>query len=179
MDLSTIVNIILCILSFALAAISVVTVVITLKQNNQMIESTSRPYIAVSFDIMNTGSNRSVFVIKNYGQSSAYIDEFSFNDVIQNHSQPGIPLEKLFDCIPNSSIAPSQKIIIPVGEISDFEYTDIAIFTVKYSYCDKKYEDTFRIPIGEYRKYVKVRHNNTDEQRNISYTLQEIAERII
>ena len=38
MDTSTIVNIILCVLSFILAAISVVTVVITLRQNNKMIE---------------------------------------------------------------------------------------------------------------------------------------------
>lgn len=179
MDLSTIVNIVLSILSFVLAAISVVTVVITLKQNNQMIESTSRPYIAISFDVMNTGSNRSVFIIKNYGQSSAYIDDFSFNDVISKHSQPGIPLVKLFDFIPNSSIAPNQKIIIPVDEISKFDFTDIAVFSVKYSYCNKKYEDTFHIPIGEYRKFTKVRHDNSNVQKNISYTLQEIAERII
>ena len=37
MDVATIVNIILCILSFILAVISVVTVVITLRQNNKMI----------------------------------------------------------------------------------------------------------------------------------------------
>lgn len=38
MDVSTIVNIILCVLSFILAVVSVVTVVITLRQNNRMIE---------------------------------------------------------------------------------------------------------------------------------------------
>ena len=42
MDVSTIVNIILCVLSFILAAISVVTVVITLRQNNKMIEESTR-----------------------------------------------------------------------------------------------------------------------------------------
>ena len=45
MDTSTIVNIILCVLSFILAAISVVTVVITLRQNNKMIEESTRPVI--------------------------------------------------------------------------------------------------------------------------------------
>ena len=45
MDVSTIVNIILCVLSFILAAISVVTVVITLRQNNKMIEESTRPFI--------------------------------------------------------------------------------------------------------------------------------------
>ena len=47
MDLSVEVNIILCILSFVLALVSVVTVVITLRQNNKMIESTSRPYVGI------------------------------------------------------------------------------------------------------------------------------------
>ena len=43
MDLATKVNIALCILSFILAAISVVTVVITLRQNNKMISESTRP----------------------------------------------------------------------------------------------------------------------------------------
>ena len=50
MDISTIVNIILCVLSFILAAISVVTVVITLRQNNKMIEESTRPVISVYTD---------------------------------------------------------------------------------------------------------------------------------
>lgn len=42
MDLSTKVNIVLSVLSFILAVISIVTVVITLRQNNKMIENSSR-----------------------------------------------------------------------------------------------------------------------------------------
>ena len=45
MDIGIIVNIILSVLSFALAAISVITVVITLKQNNKMLEANSKPYV--------------------------------------------------------------------------------------------------------------------------------------
>ena len=47
MDISTIVNIILCVLSFLLAVISVVTVIITLKQNSKMIEESSRAVISI------------------------------------------------------------------------------------------------------------------------------------
>ena len=50
MDLSTKVNIALCVLSFVLAFISVVTVVLTLIQNNKMIENSTRPYICIYFD---------------------------------------------------------------------------------------------------------------------------------
>ena len=49
MDISVIVNIALCILSFILAVISVVTVVVTLRQNSKMIENATRPYINQPF----------------------------------------------------------------------------------------------------------------------------------
>lgn len=41
MELSTRIDIILCVLSFILAATSVITVILTLKQNNRMIEASS------------------------------------------------------------------------------------------------------------------------------------------
>lgn len=47
MDFSTKVNIILAVLSFLLAVISIVTVVITLRQNHTMIENATRPYLCI------------------------------------------------------------------------------------------------------------------------------------
>ena len=47
MQITDWINVILCILSFALAIISVITVIITLRQNNKMIENTRRPYIVI------------------------------------------------------------------------------------------------------------------------------------
>ena len=61
------INVVLCILSFILAGISVVTVVITLKQNNKMIESSTRAYIAVSGQSINVQSGEFLLVVKNYG----------------------------------------------------------------------------------------------------------------
>ena len=61
MDVSTIVNIVLCVLSFILAVISVVTVVITLRQNNRMIEESTRPFIsAVSYTHLTLPTNSRV-----------------------------------------------------------------------------------------------------------------------
>ena len=64
MDISTIVNIILCVLSFILAAISVVTVVITLRQNNKMIEESTRPVISVYTDEINAGNPFFYLIVK-------------------------------------------------------------------------------------------------------------------
>lgn len=47
MTVSDWINLSLSILSFILAVISVVTVVITLRQNHKMIEESNRPYITV------------------------------------------------------------------------------------------------------------------------------------
>ena len=77
MDVSVIVNIILCVLSFVLAAISVVTVVITLKQNSRMIENSTRPYIVVYSEKTNIGFPTYYLCVKNLGQSGATISQFS------------------------------------------------------------------------------------------------------
>ena len=67
MDVATIINIILCVLSFILAVISVVTVVITLRQNNKMIEESTRPVISIYTDEINAGNPLFYLVVKNFG----------------------------------------------------------------------------------------------------------------
>ena len=76
MSISDIINIILCILSFVLAAISVITVVITLKQNSKMIENSTRPYITIYGKKTECGILKYFLVIKNFGSSGAVITDF-------------------------------------------------------------------------------------------------------
>ena len=76
MEISDIINIILCILSFLLAVISVVTVILTLKQNNKMIENSTRPYIVIYSKITNFQNQLYYLIIKNMGQTGAEIVNF-------------------------------------------------------------------------------------------------------
>lgn len=76
MEVDIWVNTVLCILSFILAVISVVTVVLTLKQNNRMIEESTRPCISVYTDEINTGNPFFYLIVKNFGKSPAYITKF-------------------------------------------------------------------------------------------------------
>ena len=55
-DIATRVNIWLCIFSIILAAISIVTVIITLRQNNKMIEASTKPVISVYTQEINSGN---------------------------------------------------------------------------------------------------------------------------
>ena len=78
-DISITINIMLSILSFALAAISVVTVVITLKQNNKMLEATSKPYV-VAYLVYQEAPSHIYLCIKNFGQTSAIVKSLKIPD---------------------------------------------------------------------------------------------------
>ena len=77
MEISDWVNVILCILSFILAAISVITVIITLKQNSKMIENSTRPYIVVYGRVTNFQNPTYYLIVKNMGQTGAEITKFA------------------------------------------------------------------------------------------------------
>lgn len=68
MEISTISNIILSALSFLLAFISIVFVIVTLKQNNRMLEASSRPFISIYLETITICEQTTFFVIKNFGQ---------------------------------------------------------------------------------------------------------------
>ena len=106
MDISTVVNIVLCILSFILALISIVTVVITLRQNHTMIENATRPYICVYGESINTGTSTFYLVIKNFGCSPATITKFSYEpDLSKCYGIPNVSRNFLAD-ISKCTLAP-------------------------------------------------------------------------
>lgn len=79
MGIATITNIVLCVLSSILVAISVVTVVITLRQNSKMIEESTRSAISIYTGEINTGTPFFYLIIKNFGKSPAYITKFEYD----------------------------------------------------------------------------------------------------
>lgn len=176
MDISTKVNIALCVLSFILAAVSVVTVVITLRQNNRMIENSTRPYISIYFDYIQMGEPIGYLIVKNFGSSTAIIDSLTYNDVIAKHPSSLANLPAIFNGLVGSSIVPGQKFFAP---FKLYEYIGgDSIFDISYHVGNKKYTDHFEISVSNYGKLVKPRLAN-QEYKAISYPLQEISERLM
>ncbi len=109
MDTSTIVNIVLCILSFILAAISVVTVVVTIRQNHKMIEESNRPIVSVyTQGIMYSGKPSLYLVVKNFGNSTAHMTQFvtDINFInLYGFNAPRNYIDDLSKCV----IAPGQS----------------------------------------------------------------------
>ena len=176
MDISVIVNIALCILSFILAVISVVTVVVTLRQNSKMIENATRPYITIYFDYSQMGEPTGYFVIKNFGTSSAIIRSIKYSDSINQHPKTLSNLAAIFDGLAGNSIAPSQKYLAPFKLYEALDQP--AIFDITYSSAKKIYRDHFVINVRNYGKLVKPRLSDPS-LKAVSYPLQEIAERLM
>lgn len=175
MDIATIVNIILCVLSFILAAISVITVVITLRQNNKMIEESTRPVISIYTEEINAGEPFFYLVVKNFGQSPAYITkfeyDFDFNGCYKIRNNKDY-LQKLT----KSVLAPGQSRIC----ILDYEKINKEVtFIISYqSSIKKSYTETFTIDLkaGVSMPYGKIATEGK-ELRTISYTLQEMLQK--
>lgn len=176
MDLATKVNIILCILSFILAFISIITVIITLRQNQQMLENSSRPYVCIYFDYIQAGEPTGYFMVKNFGQSSAYIDSLTYNDAVKRHPKHFADLTAILDGLIGNSIAPGQKYFAP---FKLYEYKGgVSSFDIRYHSGQKCYSEHFEIAVDNYAKCVKPR-NTSKEYQAISYPLQEITERLM
>lgn len=175
MDLSTKINIILCILSFALAIISVVTVVITLRQNNKMIEESTRPVVSIYTQEINPGNPFFYLVIKNFGQSAAYFSLFDYDFDFRNCYKIRNDRDYLKD-MSKAVLAPGQSKICML----DYQKIDKDVtFNIKYhSGAKKNYTESFTIDLkaGVSMPYGKVATEGK-ELRTISYTLQEMLQK--
>jgi len=177
MSPSDIINIILCILSFILAAISVVTVIVTLRQNHKMIENSTRPYVVVTGQRTNFQEPRFYVVLKNYGASGATILQLSFDIDLHNYSY--IPEITPLGHVKDLFLAPGQTIssVLDTGKLKQ---NNISIFNATITYSDGLHEYKETYPIN----YKGIAHNVTykatthnEELRTISFALQELVEK--
>lgn len=175
MDLSIIVNIVLCIMSFILAAISVITVVITLRQNHRMIESTSRPYICVYGESINPGKPIFYLVIKNFGNSPATITKFDFSPDLSHCYGVDNPNRNYLEDLAKTTIAPGQSRICCLNYSS---LPEIIHFDVEYKSGKKTYSEQFETNIKSGTAMLTAKNAvEGKELCAISYTLQDMLQK--
>lgn len=178
MDISTKVNIILCVLSFALAAISVITVVIAIRQNHIMIENSTRPYIAMYSASSDIQSVHYYLCIKNFGQTGALINSFSCDQDLKEYSydEEYVPFKHLS----STFIAPGQSFVYNVDPQKIFKNPQPLTFNIEYTANNKRYSDTFTINIDADSDKLHLRASTKGaELKIISYALQDIAEKLL
>ena len=160
-NLSDVINIVLCVLSFILAAISVVTVVIALKQNNKMLEANSKPYV-VAYLVYQEAPSHVYLCIRNFGQTSAIVKSLNI--------EPSFSLYKknCNETINNTMLAPNQQIHFLMSE-EDKEkivYENVYDFSViiKYQDCctNKVYKETYMMNMEYVMTVLSTENNRTD-----------------
>lgn len=178
MDISTVINILLCLFSFILAAISVITVVITLRQNRKMIESSTRPYLSIYYGYTYFQSMQHYLILKNYGSSSATIIEF-----LSNYDFSKIAFDKQYPAFTNISgtvLAPGQKIVYPING-TDFVHNGLIDVKIKYkSSANCIYSESISIKPDYISNTFSIRAAAKNEElKTISFALQDIAEKML
>lgn len=169
MDASIIVNIILSILSFLLAAISVVTVVITLKQNNKMLEASSKPYV-VAYLVYQEAPSYIYLCIKNFGQTSAIVKSLKIEPEFSLHKKSSNELMN------DTMLAPSQQLhFLILNEDKDkIIHDDVFEFdvTIEYQDCctNKLYKESYKMNMEYVMTVLSIDHSRTNltpEQNSI------------
>lgn len=145
MSIPVIVNIVLSILSFILAAFSLIFVIITIRQNNkmfsqnnEMIENSTRPYVVIYNDFVSGGKTPIQFlVIKNFGQTAATIKNLEIMPKVHVTYS-----DELFKYMENQVIAPGQS-YSTAFKLDDSSITLTASIT--YTYGEKTYSEIYSI----------------------------------
>lgn len=177
MSISDWINLILSILSLILAITSIITVVLTLKQNNKMIESNSRPYISVYGDMTNFSDVQFYIIVKNFGKSGGMIKSFSCDIDLSKYNY-GLPVTP-FENIKGTMIAPNQNIVCNIDSKKlNNDNINVLNFTISYEFCGKIYNETYPINFGAFKKNITTKISTKDKElKTISYTLQEMVQK--
>lgn len=171
------INVVLCILSFFLAAISVVTVVITLKQNSKMIEESSRPYISVYGEQTNFSSPQFYIVLKNFGRTGAIIKSLECDIDLSKYSYSTEVTP--FQNIVGTMLAPNQNFICNIDSMQlSTDNVEVLNFHIVYTANNKTYDEKYPVNYQAVKKNITTKSATKDhELKTISYTLQEMVQK--
>ncbi|GFI28869.1 MAG: hypothetical protein HFH50_12940 [Lachnospiraceae bacterium] len=180
MDISIIVNICLSVSSFLLAFISVVILIVTIRQNHLILENESRAYLSIYGDITNCQAIAFYLIIKNFGKSSAQITSLECDTDLRPFSY----VEKLipFSHMAGTSIAPNQSFKCALQQIPLFTSGIHFInFKISYESNRKKYSETFCVNLQSFTNSIQTNDNPSEgsELKTISYALQDINRRLL
>ena len=144
-----------------------------------MINNSTRPYVVMTIDSTNFQDVNAYLVLKNYGNTGAIIKSIEFDIDISDYSLVDgfIP----FNHSENMLLAPGQKNIVAIN-VNKMKDNNVSSFTAFIRYSDGKnvYDENNTINFAAYSEKVYLRASTKDKElRIISYTLQDIAEKIM
>lgn len=168
------------ILSIITAITSIIAIFIsikTLKQNNLMIESSSRPYIQIYGLKTDLGFPSYTLVIKNFGQSSGTIKNFKSNIDLSVISLDSAKAP--FSYIQNTTLAPNQSLR---ADVDAKKMPNKIEFEIEYQSSTHTYKETMNINFEVEKEIVLsktnfIHNSEADRLKEISYSLQEFLKK--
>ena len=158
MQISDWINVALSILSFILAAISVILVVITVRQNHKIICESFRPYITVYGAYSHISKVDYYLVLKNFGNNAATITHFSADiDLIRLMKEPDS--RRPFDGIVGTTLAPGQSIKTRIDIEHVPKECDHINFSIKYSAGKRKFDENIPFSLEYTHSALSMRTN--------------------
>lgn len=164
--------------SLITSIVAIVISVKTLKQNSDMIEESTRPYIVIYSRTTNFQNPNFYLVLKNYGQTGATIISLECDHDLKSfsYSENHIP----YSHIPDTFVAPGQSYICTLDTSKLFAKDEKLHFTIKYAANGKTYSDSFVINPSADSDLLQTRASTANKElRNISYTLQDLVEKLL
>lgn len=137
LDIASLLNLSVTISSLFLAILSIIFVIITIHQNNRVLENSTRPYLSIYADTINSKRLKTYLILKNYGNSPAVISNLSCNQDMKNwsfHSQypPLVNLD-------GATINPNQKILYLINTENNKNINTPLEFKIKYTGTKKNF----------------------------------------
>lgn len=176
-------------ISLIISLASIAIAILTLRQNNKMIEASTRPYITVYGTMVTIESSNTYFVLKNFGNTGAKITLFSPScdisqyDYIKNKLASSVTLNCPFENIEGTFLAPQQSTYLYVDvDKAIKDNVHIINFKIRYTANNKSYDEDVDINLDNYYMVAKNRPNPNSKipegyLQYISSSLQELVER--
>lgn len=180
MSISDKINLTLCIFTALLSVLSIIFVVITIRQNQRMLESSTRPYLTIYDNFTNFQSPSYYLVLKNFGQSSATIKNFHYDMdlsdcvIFKNAPPPFMNLE-------NTTLSPGQSLATEIDIRKALGKNKSINFHIEYSsQSGKCYAENVSLNlIARTGNVVSKASTSGKEMRIISYTLQDLVQKLL
>lgn len=175
---SDIIEIISIIVSTFTSIVAIFVSVKALNQNNKMLEESTRPYVSIYVESITLCEQSSFFVIKNFGNTPAYIDHFDYNPILKETKQKPSILNDQFDYIKGITLAPGQSKMLQYN-VTGLPCDELS-FTIGYS-SDKHYLETVKLNVKNYIHIPVTRpdsHIIENDERKV-HILREILEHLI
>lgn len=172
LTVSDIANICSSVLSLIAILVSVGIAIATLRQNSRMIEQSSRPYIAIYGEMTYFQNAHYYVVVKNYGQSAAYIESFSVKPELPTDDLKHVP----FQHVAGTTMAPNQtfRAVIDVKNNQCSQYE----FELIYKWGKKTYSEKMLLNVSAHFDIAMWRaQTKGKELRTISFALQDLVEK--